>query len=156
LRQADDAIYVRRNAAIEQERRIKENELNTEIAVEDKKRQIREAKANADLSVEAKEQQLREAKLAGQVRLEQERKQFVTERATNAKIEAEAQAYAVEASLKPLVSLNSEVLQLLAVQSVEPRLMVASALKEIAQNAGKIGNLNISPELLEMIMKKEK
>src|SRR5262249_25786511 len=41
-RRADEAIYARRNAAVEQERLIKESELNTEIAVEEKKRQIRE------------------------------------------------------------------------------------------------------------------
>ena len=41
LRGADEAIYIRRNAAVEQERGIRENELNTEIAVENKKRQIR-------------------------------------------------------------------------------------------------------------------
>ncbi|MFM8333570.1 MAG: SPFH domain-containing protein, partial [Candidatus Methylumidiphilus sp.] len=34
LKEADDAIYARRNAAVEQERVIKENELNTAIAVE--------------------------------------------------------------------------------------------------------------------------
>ena len=37
LRQSDDALYERRNASIEQERRVKENELNTEISVEEKK-----------------------------------------------------------------------------------------------------------------------
>jgi len=42
---------------------------------------------------------------------------------------------------------------MLAVQSAEPRKMVAMALKEIAQNAAKIGNLNISPDLLETLMK---
>ncbi len=36
LLEADEAIYTRRNAAVEQERVIKENELNTEIAVENK------------------------------------------------------------------------------------------------------------------------
>ncbi|MFZ6026112.1 MAG: SPFH domain-containing protein [Chloroflexota bacterium] len=152
LRQADDAIYTRRNAAIEQERRIKENELNTEVAVEEKKRQIREAKANADLAVEAKEQQLREIRLTGQVRLEEERKRLVEERAANARVEADAQAYALEASLRPLAELDNNVLQMLAVHSAEPRLMVATALKEIAQNAAKIGNLNISPELLETLL----
>src|SRR5262249_25955576 len=40
LKGADEAIYARRNAAVEQERAIKENELNTEIAVENKRRQI--------------------------------------------------------------------------------------------------------------------
>ncbi|MDH5508200.1 MAG: SPFH domain-containing protein, partial [Anaerolineae bacterium] len=44
LKQADDAIYERRNSAVEQERRIKENELNTEIAVEEKNRKIQETK----------------------------------------------------------------------------------------------------------------
>lgn len=152
LRQADDAIYERRNSAVEQERRIKENELNTEIAVETKKRQIRETKADADLAVEAKEQQLRETRLEGKVTLEQSRTRLVDERAHNARVEADTDAYAVKASLQPLMELSPEVLELLSMQSVEPRLMVATALKGIAQNAGKIGNLNISPDLLESLM----
>ena len=41
-KEADQAIYERRNFAVEQERRIKESELNTEIAVEEKKKQINE------------------------------------------------------------------------------------------------------------------
>jgi hypothetical protein len=54
LKEADDAIYNRRNASVEQERRIKENELNTEIAVENKKRQIREAQMEADQAIQEK------------------------------------------------------------------------------------------------------
>ena len=49
-RRSDEAIYARRNAAVEQERRIKESELNTEIAVEEKKRQIRETQMNAEIA----------------------------------------------------------------------------------------------------------
>ena len=48
FREADEAIYARRNSAVEQERAIKENELNTEIAVENKKRQIRETQMDAE------------------------------------------------------------------------------------------------------------
>lgn len=151
-RQSDQAIYDRRNAAVEQERRIKENELNTEIAVEQKKRQIRETKAAADLAVEAQEQQLREAKLAGQIRLEDERKQLVAARVENARAEADVQAYSVEASLRPLKEMDEKVLQMLALHSADPRLMVSMAMKEIAQNAGKIGTLNISPDLLETLI----
>ncbi len=154
LRQADEAIYDRRNSAVEQERRIKENELNTEIAVEEKKRQIRETKVEADLAVEAKEQQVREARLAGSIHLEEERQSLVKARTENARIEADIQAYAVEASLRPLRELPPDVLQLLSAQSLDPRLMVSMALKEIAHNASKIGNLNISPELLETLMAK--
>src|SRR5262249_54076184 len=59
-RRSDEAIYARRNAAVEQERRIKESELNTEIAVEEKHRQIRETKMAADLAIEEKQRQIRE------------------------------------------------------------------------------------------------
>jgi hypothetical protein len=155
LRQADNAIYDRRNSAVEQERRIKENELNTEIAVEEKKRQIRETKVEADLAVEAKEQQIREAKLNGQIKLEEDRKQLVAAKTENIRTEADVQAYAVRASLQPLAELDANVLQMLAVQSAEPRLMVSMALKEIAQNADKIGQLNITPDLLETLMQKK-
>lgn len=153
LRRADQAIYDRRNSAVEQERKIKENELNTEIAVEEKKRQIRETMVDANLAVEAKEQQVRTAKLNGEIALENERKQLVVARVENLKAEADAQSYSMEASLKPLQKLDASVLQMLAVQTTEPRLMVSLALKEIAQNAAKIGNLNISPELFELLMK---
>jgi hypothetical protein len=155
MRRADQAIYDRRNASVEQERRIKENELNTEIAVEEKKRQIRETKVEADLVVEKKEQEVRQTKLAGQTTLETERKQLVAVTTENARAEADSQAYAMEATLRAFRDLDPAVLQMLAVQSADPRLMVSMALKEIAQNAGKIGNLNISPELLQMLMQEK-
>jgi hypothetical protein len=154
LRLADGAIYDRRNAAVEQERRIKENELNTELAIEEKRRQIRETQVEADLAVERKQQEIREMQLAGQIKLETSRKQFVTARVENARAEADAQAYAVEASLKPLQALDDDILQLLALQSAEPRLLVTQALKELAQNAEKIGQLNITPDLLETLMER--
>ena len=155
LRRADQAIYDRRNASVEQERRIKENELNTEIAVEEKQRQIREAKVEADLAVEAKEQQVRESKMKGQIKVEEDRKQLVTAQIENTRAEADAQSHTIEASLRPLRDLDPNVLQMLAMQSAEPRLMISLAMKELAQNASKIGNLNISPELLETLMKKK-
>lgn len=40
LRKADMAIYARRAAAVEEERKIKENELNTEITLEERRRQL--------------------------------------------------------------------------------------------------------------------
>lgn len=153
LRRADQAIYDRRNSAVEQERKIKENELNTEIAVEEKKRQIRETKVEADLAVEAKEQQVRKAKLDGEIAIENDRKQLVVAQVENAKAEADVQAYAVEASLKPLQNLDAAVLQALAVQNTDPRLMASLALKQLAENAGKIGTLNISPDLFELLMR---
>jgi hypothetical protein len=137
LREADDAIYARRNNAVEQERTIRENELNTEVAVQTKQREIEETR------------------LAGQIALEQERRQLVTTEAENSKTRADAQAYAVEATIKPLAALEPKSLQILAARSVDPRLMVAMAFQEIAANATKVGNLNISPELLESLLHRD-
>jgi hypothetical protein len=106
----------------------------------------------ADLVVEKKEQEVRQTKLTGRTALETERKQLVAVRTENARAEADAQAYAMEATLRAFRDLDPAVLQMLAVQSTDPRLMVSLAFKELAQNAGKIGNLNISPELLETLM----
>ncbi len=152
MRNADQAIYDRRNASVEQERRIKENELNTEIAVEEKKRQIRETKVEADLVVEKKQQEVRETQLSGQIALETDRKSLVAARSDNVRTEADAQAYSVQVSLKAFQNLEPAVLQMLTVQSADPKLMVSMAFKELAQNAAKIGNLNISPELLQVLM----
>jgi hypothetical protein len=134
LREADDAIYARRNNAVEQERKIKENELNTEVAVQ------------------AKQREIEETRLTGQIALEEQRRQLVNTQAENSKIRADAQAYGIEATLKPLAALDPKSLQVLAARSVDPRLMVAMAFQEIAANATKVGNLNISPELLETLL----
>ena len=40
LRKADMAIYARRAAAVEEERKIKENELNTEITLEEQRQKL--------------------------------------------------------------------------------------------------------------------
>jgi len=67
LKEADQAIYARRNAAVEQERAIKENELQTEIAVENKKRQVREAQMEAERSVKEKQREIREEEMTGKI-----------------------------------------------------------------------------------------
>jgi hypothetical protein len=137
LREADDAIYLRRNNAVEQERKIRENELNTEVAVE------------------AKQRQIAETKLTGQIALEEQRRQLVGTEAENRKTRADAEAYAIEATLKPLAALDPKALQVLASRAVDPRLLVAMAFQDIAANATKIGNLNISPELLDSLLHKD-
>src|SRR6267154_459476 len=60
LREADEAIFARRNAAVENERAIKQSELDTEIAVEQKKRTIRETQMEAEASIRRKKNELRQ------------------------------------------------------------------------------------------------
>src|SRR5204863_3509039 len=102
LREADEAIYSRRNSAVEQERGIKENELNTEIAVENKKRQIRETQMDAERAVQEKQTLLKRESLETNIGLEDRRKSLVALAADNAKAEADARAYGVSATMKAL------------------------------------------------------
>jgi hypothetical protein len=47
--EADQAIYERRNFAVEQERKIKETELNTELQLRKKTKQITEKKMESEV-----------------------------------------------------------------------------------------------------------
>ena len=151
LKDADDALYVRRNAAIEQERAVKENELNTEIAVEAKKRQIRETQMEAERALLDKRQQIQAQEMQGQISHEKENETLTELRAANARREADAKAYAMGALVKTVSAVDPKVLQALALGSAEPGTIIAAAFQELAQNAGKIGELNISPDLLQQL-----
>ena len=71
-----------------------------------------------------------------------------------ARKEADMQAYALEASLKPLSSLDPKALQVLAASHTDPRVTIAQALRDLASDASKIGQLNITPYLLTSLLKK--
>jgi hypothetical protein len=131
---ADEAIYARRNAAVEQERLIKESELNTEIAVETKKRQIRETQMAAEIAVE------------------QQRAQLIDRRVENERKDADSHAYTLTETLKPLRDLDWKTLMMLSGKGSDPKAMIALAFQEMAGNAQKIGELNISPDLLKSLI----
>ncbi|HEV8430359.1 MAG TPA: SPFH domain-containing protein [Pyrinomonadaceae bacterium] len=94
-RRADEAIYARRNAAVEQEKLIKESELNTEIAVEEKKRQIRETQMAAEIAVE------------------EQRAQLIDRRVANERKNANSRAYTLTQTLKPLRDIHWKTLMML-------------------------------------------
>lgn len=152
LKEADEAIYRRRNSAVEQERAIKENELNTEIAVEMKKRQIRETKMDAERAVQEKQRLLHEAEMVASIALEEKKKELVDLTGQNTKAEADARAYGIEATMKALGTADAKVLQALVNSGMKPEQLIAVAFQEIAGRADKIGQLNISPDLLRELM----
>lgn len=155
LRQADGAIYERRNASVEEERRIKENELNTEIAVENKKRQIKETQMEAERIVQQKQHELKEAEMNFRIEMEEKKKALVELSVANAKAQADAKAYEVSAIMKALEGVNPNVIKSLATIGMEPNKLIAVAFQELAEKAEKIGQLNISPDLLQELLKKE-
>jgi regulator of protease activity HflC (stomatin/prohibitin superfamily) len=135
-READGSIYARRNAAVEQERIIKESELNTELAVEAKKREIRERKMAADIAVE------------------DQRTMLIAKQADNTRQDADSKAYALRATLEPLEKADWKTLMAISANGGDPRMMIALAFRELAENASKIGELNMSPDLLKSLIGK--
>ena len=133
-RVSDEAIYARRNNAVEQERRIKESELNTEIAVEEKQRQIRETR------------------MAAEIAIERQRASLMDQRGENDRKEADTRAYALEATLKPVRSVDWRALMMLSGHAADARGVIALAFQDLAANAQKIGELNVSPDLLRSLV----
>jgi hypothetical protein len=152
LQKADEAIFVRRNAALDLERKIKENELDTEIAVELKKRQIRETQMEAEIAVEQKKRQVRETQMEADVAIENARSQLVEFRVENQRKEADARGQALRATLEPLKEVDWRTLMAASSGDVSPKLWIAMAFRDLADNAEKIGQLNISPDLLNALL----
>lgn len=155
LKEADDAVYTRRNSAIEQERAVKENELKTEVAVELKKREIRETQMDAERAVLEKHQQMQDQEMLGKIKLEEKNRSLVQLAAENAKKQADAKAYSLEAIMKAVADTDPKTLQALTMGSADPAAIIALAFQGLADNAAKVGELNISPDLLQQLMKKQ-
>ena len=134
-READHAIYERRNFAVEQERRIKESELNTEIAVQEKKKQIHEKQAELKINEAENARKLREMTIAADLSVEEQKTKLIEMQVENERKTADAKGYTLEKTLNPYIGF---------------------AFRELAENAGKIGTLNITPDLLETVIKNQK
>lgn len=152
--EADQAIYERRNFAVEQERKIKESELNTEIAVEEKRKQIAEKVMESEVQKAENDRKLRELQVQADIAVEDQRKALIDQQTANQRKEAEAQGYVLETTLKPYKEMDWRILHALK-GGEDARSNIALAFRDLAENAGKIGNLNISPELLERLLRKE-
>lgn len=151
LKQQDDAIYKRRNAAIEQERIVKENELNTEIKVAEKQKEKREKEMEMKRLVQEKQAELDAQKLANDIRLEEENCKFVDLQTENEKKKSDAKAYDSEVLLKTFAGVDKDVIKALVTSGMDSKALIAKAFVEIGDKADKIGVLNVSPDLLESL-----
>ena len=155
LKEADDAIYTRRNASVEQERKIKENELNTEIAIENKKRQIRETQMDTERSVLEKKHELQKSEMEFSIKQEEAKKKFINLKVQNSKEEADANAYNISSIMKSLQGVDVNIIEALISIGMKPQQIIANAFQGLAENASKIGQLNVSSELLQELLKKD-
>jgi regulator of protease activity HflC (stomatin/prohibitin superfamily) len=149
--EADQAVYERRNFAVEQERMIKESELNTEIAVEEKQKQITQKKMETQLLKRENDRKLLLEKIQTEIEAEEKRQSFLELQSQNVRQKADDKAYSIQAQLEPFTELDWKSLMALQSQG-EGNLHFALAFSELAAQASKIGQLNISPDLVASLM----
>jgi len=155
LKEQDDAIYKRRNAAIEQERIIKENEINTEIAVAEKEKEKEEKeqemkqyvqKCELDMRMEAeeREQQMKLRAMQAELSMESERQEkeyALREMAVQKKIQIDNQDMAGKIELEKM---NKEFTELSAANE-----KINADIKAYAAEALVKAYNNINPAILE-------
>jgi regulator of protease activity HflC (stomatin/prohibitin superfamily) len=155
LQEADDAIYARRKAAVEQERVIKETELQTQLSVQQKEQEIEQSRILNERAILRGHTETERDRLKAQIEAENQRRAYVHLHAANAKQTADAEAYTIAARLKAYTELPVDNLKALAMAHMKPEQLMAMAFETLAQNAGKIGELNITPDLLGKLLRKE-
>ena len=156
LQEADDAIYLRRNAAVEAERMIRENELKTEESVEKRKRQIKDVKLESMKAEQRKRQEMATEQMEANIELEKQRDELVKLNAENERVEADAASYRLSKQLEPISQLPADVIQSIAAMGMDPAQLIARSFSDFASNAEKIGALNISPDVLSELLNQER
>ena len=90
--------------------------------------------------------------MSADVALETSRRDFVEGQAANSRTLAEAEAYRVGAVMQALEKADPRIVQSLAAVGMQPGQLIAQAFGGIAEKAERIGQLNVSPELLQSLM----
>jgi regulator of protease activity HflC (stomatin/prohibitin superfamily) len=153
LKESDEAIFRRRNYAVEQERIIRETELNTEIAVENKNREIQETRLATEALAQQKQLEMRQAEMTFNINAEEQNRRLVELKTQNEKMEADARTYALRETMRVYQEVPPDILKALTVAGIDSGRLMAMAFQGIADKADKIGNLNITPDLLNTIIK---
>lgn len=133
LQKADAAVHQRRNTAIELEREIRENELMTERIVQEKRREVREAELQADVVIE------------------RGRAELVSQQAANEAKLAESRVETLRATLDAMKDVDWRTLAA-GLGENDSKQLIAMAFGELAENASKIGRLDITPDLLSQLI----
>ena len=133
LQRADESIHERRKTAIELEREIRENELKTERVVQEKRREVRQAELEADVAIE------------------KGRSELVAQQANNEAKLAEVRVETLRATLEAMRDVDWRTL-VASNGQIDSKQLIAMAFGELAENASKIGRLDITPDLLSKLI----
>lgn len=154
LKEADDAIYARRKFAVEQERTIKEAELQTALSVQQKEQEIAESRVANERALMRSRAQTEHERIQTEIEAEARRAELVELGAQNDRIKAESEAYAIEARSRAAQVLPAEHIKAMALAKMDSSQLMAMAFDTLAGNAERIGELNLTPDLLGQAFRK--
>jgi len=98
--------------------------------------------------------EIRERQMDAEIAIEEQRAQLLAQKIQNDRQDADGRAYAIEATLRPLKDMDWKTLVAASARGGDPKMMIALAFRELAENATKIGELNMSPDLLQSLLGK--
>jgi hypothetical protein len=101
-------------------------------------------------SIRRKKNELRQVDMEAEIVVEGRRTEFVRISAQNTRTTAEA--HRLGAVAKALVGLDPRIIQSLTAAGMQPGQLIAQAFVGLSERADKIGQLNLSPDLLQTLM----
>lgn len=153
LKEADDAIYARRKSAVEQERTIKDAELETELALQQKEHEIAESDIANKRALLLGNAEMDKERIQSEVAEETQRQELVALQALNSKATSDAKAYTLQSQMNVFDGMSTEALKALAMAQMGPDQLMALAFESLASNADRIGELTITPDLFSHMVK---
>ncbi|MGK0272551.1 MAG: regulator of protease activity HflC (stomatin/prohibitin superfamily) [Cocleimonas sp.] len=148
LKEADSAIYARRLASIEQEKSVKESELETEKAIQKKQQDLETSKLEAARLRKQQQFQINQETIQAQIEDEKQLEQLVTINAANERARGDVQAYKIQVQMQAYQNIDIEKLKVMSMSGMKPEQLIAQAIENLTQGDNKVGNLNLSPDLL--------
>jgi len=83
---------------------------------------------------------------------EEQRQSLIALETSNDKSKADTSAYSIEKQLKAFDSVPADVLKALAMSNMAPEQLIAQSFENLTKEGNSVGNLNISPELLQSLI----
>jgi regulator of protease activity HflC (stomatin/prohibitin superfamily) len=108
------------------------------------------------LEAQTREQILKEAEINFQIIQEEKRKSLVELEAENEKAVSDVKGYQIAVMMQALEGIEPAVIQALTSVGMAPDKLIALAFQELAGKADKIGQLNISPDLMKELLERSR
>jgi len=151
LKQADNAIYARRLASIEQEKSVKESELETEKAIQKKQQDLEQSRLESQRLQMQQQFKINQENITAQIADEKQLEELVAINCANEQSRGDAQAYKIGVQLQAYQQIDTDKLRVMSLSGMGPEQLIAQAIENLTQGDSNVGTLNFSPDFLSAL-----